>query len=92
MLQFSSDVALSLDKRSEDIVNRIIQTRFRHHTVISVAHKLDFALGFDGIVVMDAGRVVEFDGPEALLSRASLFKEMYESQVRNGGSSKHMHT
>ena len=73
----------SLDKQSEDIVNDVIQSRFKEHTVVSIAHKLEFALGFDRIVVMDQGRVVEFDGPQALLSRPSRFKELYDAQLQD---------
>jgi len=74
------EITSSLDKHSEAIVNQIIQTRFADHTVLSVAHKLDFALGFDRVIVMDQGKVVEYDEPGALLARSSVFKELYEAQ------------
>jgi ABC-type transport system involved in cytochrome bd biosynthesis fused ATPase/permease subunit len=41
-----------------------MEKRFRDHTVISVAHKLEFAAGFDRVVTMDQGRMVEFDRAE----------------------------
>jgi ABC-type multidrug transport system fused ATPase/permease subunit len=47
-----------------------------------VAHRLDSLLDFDRVVVLDAGRVVEFDGPKALLADGnSAFSRLY----RGGG-------
>jgi ABC-type multidrug transport system fused ATPase/permease subunit len=68
------------------MVNRVFQDRFRGHTVIAVAHKLEFAMSFNRIATMDAGIIVEFDTPEALLGRASLFRSLYESENRENAS------
>jgi ATP-binding cassette, subfamily C (CFTR/MRP), member 1 len=63
-------------------VNQALKSRFKDHTVISIAHKLDSATNFDRVVVMDQGRVIEFDTPDELLSRPSVFKELYQTQRR----------
>jgi ABC-type multidrug transport system fused ATPase/permease subunit len=66
-------------------VNAMLKTRFRDHTVISVAHRLDSAPEFDRVVVMDEGQVAENDRPDVLLSRPSIFRELYESQHHRDG-------
>lgn len=63
-------------------MNSVIQKRFRDHTVVSVAHKLDFATKFDRIIVMEDGRIVEFERPGELLSRASKFKALHSAQLQ----------
>lgn len=67
----------SLDAETEMMVSRIIETRLKHCTVISVVYKTDSALGFQKVAVMDEARVVEFDDPQALLTRSSKFRELY---------------
>ena len=45
----------------------IIRTEFEDSTVITVAHRLNTVLHSDKIMVMENGRVVEFDHPKILL-------------------------
>jgi ABC-type multidrug transport system fused ATPase/permease subunit len=52
---------------------------FAAHTIISVAHKLDIIAGFDFVGVMDAGRLVEYGNPKALLQQqGSRFRELWD--------------
>jgi ABC-type multidrug transport system fused ATPase/permease subunit len=41
--------------------------------------QLNTIIDYDKIAVMDGGKLVEFDTPENLLARESLFKEMYRA-------------
>lgn len=59
-------------------MQRIIREEFEGRTVISVAHRLNTILDFDRIAVLRDGGLVECDSPAALLSRPSVFKELYE--------------
>jgi ATP-binding cassette subfamily C (CFTR/MRP) protein 1 len=79
---YSNQTIFSLDQQSEAIVSRILENRFKDHTVISIAHKLDFVTDFDRVVVMDQGQVIESGKPDELLSRPSVFKELYQTQAR----------
>lgn len=58
-------------------MSRVIETRLKHCTVISVVHKTELALGFQKVAVMDKARLVEFDDPQLLLTRSSKFRELY---------------
>ena len=51
-------------------------------TVITVAHRIKTIIHYDKIIVMDNGKVVEFDTPERLLqNKNSLFYELYTKSV-----------
>ncbi|KAF3400199.1 Canalicular multispecific organic anion transporter 1 [Penicillium rolfsii] len=60
------EVSSSVDRETERIVLEIIQTEFRHYTVIAVSHRLEMIMGFDRVVVMDRGEVVEVGNPAVL--------------------------
>ncbi|KAI9317828.1 P-loop containing nucleoside triphosphate hydrolase protein [Zopfochytrium polystomum] len=46
-----------------------IRAHFADATVVSVAHRLHTVAGFDRVLVLDGGRVAEFDAPAALLDK-----------------------
>ncbi|KAJ5950082.1 hypothetical protein N7454_001666 [Penicillium verhagenii] len=70
----------SVDSESENLMQSVIRKHFKDQTIIAIVHKLDTILDYDKIAVMDKGRVVEFDRPQALLSmRESAFKSLYNS-------------
>ncbi|KAK2879339.1 hypothetical protein FQN49_000972 [Arthroderma sp. PD_2] len=72
----------SVDPETDKLVCGIMNSKFQSKTVISIMHKLHNVLDFDKVVMMDKGRIVEFDSPSSLLAvEGSLFKRLYE----NGG-------
>ena len=54
---------------------------FRDRTIVTIAHRINTILDSDRIVVLDKGRVAEFDTPTALVRRGGLFHEL----VREAG-------
>ncbi|KAI6285043.1 hypothetical protein MCOR34_010964 [Pyricularia oryzae] len=68
----------SLDKETSAIVDSVVKTWFADWTVLAIAHKLDSILDFDKVLVLDAGRVMEFDNPRKLLAtEGSVFGDLY---------------
>jgi ATP-binding cassette subfamily C (CFTR/MRP) protein 1 len=59
-----------------------IRSWFKTWTVISIVHKLDAVLDYDKVAVLEAGKLVEFDNPRALLERESLFRDHYLTSVQ----------
>ncbi|KAL0950660.1 hypothetical protein HGRIS_007446 [Hohenbuehelia grisea] len=68
---------LILDEATSAIdykTDAVIQTSLRHElggdvTLITVAHRLQTIMDADKIMVLDAGRIVEFDSPKELLRK-----------------------
>ncbi len=61
-------------------MQRVIREEFPHHTIISIAHKLDSILDYDRVVLLEDGSLKEFDNPQTLLaSPASAFHKLYNS-------------
>lgn len=49
---------------------------FSQRTIITIAHRINTILDSDRIVVLEQGRVAEFDTPNNLLQQRGLFYEL----------------
>ncbi|KAJ3317577.1 Multidrug resistance-associated protein 6, partial [Blyttiomyces sp. JEL0837] len=61
------EASSAVDAAADSLIVDSIRTHFKDATVISIAHRLNTVAGFDRILVLDDGRVVEFDSPANLL-------------------------
>ncbi len=59
----------NVDLRTDELIQRTIRRRFARCTVITVAHRLLSIIDSDQILVLDAGRLIEFGAPFELLRR-----------------------
>lgn len=74
----------SVDAKTDQLMQKIIRERFSSHTIIAVAHKLDSILDYDKVVLLDEGKVMEFDTPYDLLAQpSSAFHKLYYSSHRD---------
>lgn len=49
---------------------------FKDRTVITIAHRINTILDSDRVVVLDQGRVAEFDTPTTLIRQRGLFYKL----------------
>jgi ABC-type multidrug transport system fused ATPase/permease subunit len=75
----------SVDTKTDTQVQETIFREFvqKGVTVITVAHRLDTVLGYDKILVLDAGTMVEFGTPSELLSRNGYLRNLYDADQQN---------
>ena len=59
----------NVDNETDAVIQRTIRTAFRDCTVLTIAHRLHTIADSDRILVLEQGRVAEFDAPDALLRR-----------------------
>ncbi|KAJ3278081.1 Multidrug resistance-associated protein 4, partial [Rhizoclosmatium sp. JEL0117] len=69
----------SVDAESDLRIQDSMKTHFKDATVISIAHRLNTVAAFDRILVLNHGKVAEFEAPHLLLSRNSLFADMVDA-------------
>ena len=59
----------NVDNETDAVIQRTIRTAFRDCTVLTIAHRLHTIADSDRILVLEQGRVAEYDAPDALLRR-----------------------
>ncbi|KAG8909039.1 hypothetical protein FRC01_007192, partial [Tulasnella sp. 417] len=75
----ADEATASVDYKTDAAIHEAIATEFNDMTLIIVAHRLQTIMNADKILVLDAGRVVEFDTPQALLAKeGSRFKALVD--------------
>jgi len=60
------EASSSVDVSSDAILQNTIRTQLANCTVLTIAHRLNTIVDADKILVLDAGRVAEFDSPAKL--------------------------
>jgi len=83
------EATANVDVETDSFIQRTIMNKFQNCTVITIAHRLITIANYDRVVVMDNGRVVEYDTPYNLLvhkvgdnqitKSSSVFAEMVTS-------------
>lgn len=59
----------STDTATDSAMQAAIRAAFRDATVLTIAHRMHTVADSDRVLVLDRGRVAEFDAPAALLAR-----------------------
>lgn len=65
------EATAAVDVETDKLLQKTIRSEFKDRTIITIAHRINTILDSDKIVVLDKGRVVEFDAPAKLLQNES---------------------
>ena len=75
------EATAAVDNQTDALIQQTIRKEFASCTIITIAHRIDTITDSDRIMVMDEGRVVEFDSPSVLLDRPTgHFRKMYDAR------------
>lgn len=73
------EATASIDNTTDATIQKMIRENFQDATVLTIAHRLNTILDSDRVLVLDDGRVAEFESPDNLMrDENSLFKIMVE--------------
>ncbi|KAI6211800.1 Multidrug resistance-associated protein 1 isoform X4 [Aphelenchoides besseyi] len=74
------EATAAVDLKTDALVQETIRKYFSHCTVLTIAHRLHTILDYDRVLVMQSGRVCEFDTPKTLLTKPNgLFREFAQT-------------
>lgn len=74
------EATANVDFKTDRLIQEVIRNKFKDVTVLTIAHRLDTIIDYDRVIVLEKGRVVEFDKPNVLLNkRGSYFADLVKS-------------
>jgi ATP-binding cassette subfamily B protein len=71
----------ALDIEAEEAVREALDRLMRGRTVLAIAHRLSTLRGFDRILVLQSGRIVEDGPPDQLMRSAGAYRRLIEREV-----------
>ncbi|KAG7492992.1 hypothetical protein MATL_G00021320 [Megalops atlanticus] len=75
------EATASVDQKTDKLLQQTIQMKFRDKTVLTIAHRINTIMDSDKVLVMHAGKAVEFDSPAVLCQRDdSIFHNLVHGQ------------
>jgi len=73
------EATASIDNATDANIQTMIRENFGDATVLTIAHRLNTIMDSDRVLVLDDGRIAEFNTPEALLQKENgMFRSMVE--------------
>ena len=61
------EATANVDPKTDELIQKTVKEKFAHCTILTIAHRLRTVMDSDRILVINQGKVEEFDTPENLL-------------------------
>lgn len=78
------EATASVDGETDAFIQKMLRTRFKETTLVTIAHRLHTIMDYDYVLVMDAGRAVESGSPSELLQKSGVFSELVDATGPDG--------
>nr|CDJ98206.1 ABC transporter domain containing protein [Haemonchus contortus] len=76
------EATAAVDVTTDSLIQTTIRQEFTQSTVFTIAHRLNTIMEYDRVMVLENGRIIEFDSPQTLLEdRDSAFAKMVQDSV-----------
>lgn len=76
------EATAAVDVQTDKIIQETIRSEFKDKTILTIAHRLDTIMDSDRVLVLERGKVKEFDSPEVLLKDT---EGVFYSLCKEGG-------
>jgi ABC-type multidrug transport system fused ATPase/permease subunit len=76
------EATASVDFETDKAIQKTISTEFADSTILCIAHRLHTVIEYDRILVLDQGKIIEFDSPLTLINNS---ESSFYKMCRNSG-------
>ena len=73
------EATANIDFKTDNLIQEVIRHKFKDSTVLTIAHRLNTIMDYDKVLILDGGRMVEFDKPEILIQNGGIFAELVKN-------------
>ncbi|KAN0125580.1 multidrug resistance-associated ABC transporter [Russula decolorans] len=78
------EATASVDYATDELISQTIRHEFAESTILTIAHRLRTVIDYNRVMLLEEGRIVEFDSPAVLLSNPN--SKFYSLCRATGGS------
>jgi ATP-binding cassette subfamily C (CFTR/MRP) protein 4 len=61
------EATANVDQATDNLLQQTLRERFKTATIIAIAHRLESVIGFDKVLVLGNGKLLEYGTPHDLL-------------------------
>ena len=72
------EATASVDLETDSMIQRAVRQKFSGCTCLIIAHRIATIIDSDMVMVLDSGKLIEFDSPAALLCKGGYFAAMVD--------------
>lgn len=76
------EATAAIDIETDELIQKTIRSQFNDCTILTIAHRLNTIMDSDRVIVMDQGKIAEFDSPQNLLADKN---SIFYSMAKNAG-------
>ena len=74
----------NIDGKTDNQIQEMLKTQFKDCTVLTIAHRIDTIMWYDKVLVLDHGKVLEYDEPNILANKTDSEFSALLTEYRKG--------
>ena len=76
------EATAAVELKTDDLIQATIRKEFTNSSVLTIAHRLNTIMDNNRVIVLDQGKIAEFDTPDNLLANKD---SIFYGMARNAG-------
>ncbi len=76
------DSTSAVDTHTDALIRSALKEELKGTTTLIIAQRISSVMEADRVIVMDGGKIVDFDTPENLLKSNEIYRDIYETQMK----------